>query len=212
MYTPSAFAVRDPELIHDLMERHSFATLIAVDGVQPVATHLPLLLDRNVGRYGRLTGHMARANPLWQTAADRKVLAIFHGPHAYISAGWMEDRNVLPTWNYVSVHASGMFRVENDPQRTAEHVGQLVDHHESQMPKPWSLDSTDADFRANMLDAIIAFSIDIERLEGKQKLNQNHSTARREKVMAGLAARNQPGDHEVAALMQALLDSSTNPG
>jgi len=104
MYIQSNFVETDQHKLHDFIERQSFVTLVSNDGGEPVASHLPLLLDRDHGPHGRLIGHMARANPQWQSADNQSVLAIFHGPHAYISPTWYEAVNVVPTWNYVAVH------------------------------------------------------------------------------------------------------------
>src|SRR5205807_1335826 len=111
MYIPAAFAEPDLRKLHDFIERHSFGMLVSsVDGA-PFATHLPFLLDRDGGPHGTLIGHMARANPHWREAAGQTGLAIFSGPHAYVSPSWYEAEQVVPTWNYTAVHASGRIQV-----------------------------------------------------------------------------------------------------
>lgn len=97
MYISPSFLETESAKLHDFMEQNSFATLTSSHDGEPVASHLPLLLDRNVGVNGRLIGHMARANLHWQVAADQRVLAIYHGPHAYVSPRWSEAQNVVPT-------------------------------------------------------------------------------------------------------------------
>src|SRR6266480_1405054 len=115
MYIPAAFAEHDLNRLHDFIEQNSFGLLVSqVDGL-PFASHLPFLLDRTAGPHGTLVGHMARANPHWRELAGQTALAVFSGPHAYVSPTWYEAENVVPTWNYVAVHASGRAAVVEDP-------------------------------------------------------------------------------------------------
>ena len=108
MCIPAAFAEADMTRLHDFIEQNSFGVLVAPVGGQPFATHLPFLLDRTAGPHGTLVGHMARANPQGREAAGQTALAIFSGPHAYISPTWYEAEQVVPTWNYTAVHAYGV--------------------------------------------------------------------------------------------------------
>ena len=116
MYVPTAFAETDEGKLHEFMQAYSFGLLVSTHGGEPFATHLPFLLDRNAGPHGTLVGHMARANPHWHDLEGQTVLAVFSGPHAYISPTWYESENVVPTWNYVAVHAYGICRLVNDPE------------------------------------------------------------------------------------------------
>lgn len=111
MYIPAAFAEANLTTLHDFIERHSFGQLVSqVEGL-PFASHLPFLLDRASGPHGALVGHMARANPQWREANGQTALAIFSGPHAYVSPTWYEAEQVVPTWNYTAVHAYGRLKV-----------------------------------------------------------------------------------------------------
>jgi transcriptional regulator len=201
MYTPAAFQVTDRGKLHEFLEQHSFATLAASTPQGLEATHLPLLLDREVGPWGRLTGHMARANPLWRLAAEQPVLAIFTGPQAYVSPSWYAARDVVPTWNYTAVHASGVLRLMDDPVRMTELLRRSVGAYEASRGNPWSLESVSPEFFARMLAGIMGFEIEITRLEGKWKLSQNHSAERQEYVRRGLQAEGSPESLAVAALM-----------
>jgi transcriptional regulator len=204
MYIPSAFQEIDIARLHSFIEEHSFATLVSHHENEPLASHLPLLLDRTAGVNGRLVGHMARPNPQWQTAAGQRVLAIFHGPHAYISPRWYEARNVVPTWNYATVHAYGVLRLVEDRDRVRESLERTVEVYEAKMEQPWSMESPEPEFIEKLEGGIVGFEIDVDRFEGKWKLNQNHPTERREKVIRGLRSL---GDHDadqIAALMTAL--------
>jgi transcriptional regulator len=207
MYTPASFRVADAPTLHTFLERHSFATLISQAGDEPVASHLPLLLERDAGENGRLIGHMARANPHWKSAAGTQVLAMFHGPHAYISPTWYEANDTVPTWNYAAVHAYGVLTLIEDEPRLREIVERTVQVYEAGMPRPWSMESVDPAFVDKMLLGIVGFEIVIDRLEGKWKLNQNHPVERREKVVHGLEATGRVDDAAVAGLMREQLRS-----
>ena len=206
MYTPAYFAETDRDVLHAFIEAHSFATLVSsaeADDGAPEATHLPLLLDRGVGQQGQLVGHFARENPHWGIAADRQVVAIFQGPHAYISPTWYGDKRVVPTWNYVAVHARGVLRVEHDRERLLEIVRRTVDTYEAELPRPWSLDDVDADWIERLVDGIVGFTIEIEQIDGKWKLNQNQPQRRREGVMRELEAQCGDDRQQIARLMRA---------
>ena len=167
----------------------------------PFATHLPILLDRTVAPHGCLIGHLARANPHWEKADGKAVLAVFAGPHAYVSPGWYEAENVVPTWNYVAVHASGTFRAIHEQETLLEIVGRYVDFFEAARPNPWKFDAA-SKYARKMAGAIVGFKIEISRLEGKSKLNQNHPRERREKVVRALHASGNEVSRAVADLMQ----------
>lgn len=201
MYCPESFRVADLDQLHGFIERESFATLVSpsVDG--PFASHLPFLLDRSRGPYGCLIGHLARANSQWRTAAGQTVLAIFQGPHAYVSPSWYEERDAVPTWNYVTVHARGVFTVIEDREQLRSIVRQTVAQYEANRPQPWSADTPDAKFVDKLLEGIVGFEIPIARLDGKWKLSQNHSLSRQQKVQAALKASDDPQARTVAEFM-----------
>ena len=201
MYIPAAFRETDQEKLFDVIEQNSFGLLVSDFDGAPFATHLPLLLDRTVAPHGCLIGHMARANPHWEKADGKTVLAVFAGPHAYVSPTWYEAENVVPTWNYVAVHATGTFRAVHEQQALLEIVGQYVDFFEAALPNPWYFDAA-GDYARKMAGAIVGFRIEISRLEGKWKLNQNQPRSRREKVVRALLASEDESSQAIAALMQ----------
>ena len=198
MYLPAHFAETRAEPLHALMRERPFATLVHCAGGTPTADHLPLALSPD-GRL--LRGHVARANPLWQTAAGSEVLAVFHGPQAYVSPGWYptkrEHGKAVPTWNYVTVHAHGRLRVVDDPGRLREMLDELVDRHEEGFEPRWRIADAPADYIDSMLRAIVGVEIEIGRLEGKWKVSQNQPAANREGVVAGLRDR---GGDEAGAM------------
>jgi transcriptional regulator len=204
MYLPAAFAESDLSRLHAFIEQNNFGVLVSqVDGL-PFATHLPFLLDRTAGAHGTLLGHVARANPQWREAAGQTALAIFSGPHAYISPTWYEAEQVVPTWNYAAVHAHGRVEIVEDNAALLDIVERLVQVHERAMPRPWSFDPSST-FAERMLAQIVGFRVAIEKIEGKFKLNQNHPVERRRKVVRVLAERGDENSQAIAALMQGML-------
>jgi len=196
MYIPEHFRESNPSTLFDFMEQHSFALLVSQLQGAPFASHLPLLIDREQGTHGTLIGHMARANPHWQMT-DRNVLVVFNGAHAYISPTWYESTNVVPTWNYMAVHAYGTFHLIDDHRQVVEIVNKYVRVFESSMPTPWSVAADDA-FVDKLVASVVAFRIELSRVEGKFKLSQNQPNERREKVATALDRRGDENAREIA--------------
>jgi len=201
MYVPNHFAEDDPAKLYEAIERYSFATLVSLGGDGLEASHLPLLIDRAAGTHGTLLGHMARANLQWKRADGQEVLAIFSGPHAYISPQWYEATQVVPTWNYVAVHAYGRLELIEDEAKVRQLLDCTVETFEAGQPQPWRLDEP-AEFVERLVKQIVAFRIPITRLEGKWKLNQNRPAEQREKVIAKLEQQGDENATEIAKLMK----------
>lgn len=199
MYIPSHFAVTDRQRLHDFIGAHSFGMLVSQHGDEPFATHLPLLLRRDEGTHGTLIGHMAKANPHWQSADGRTVLAVFAGPHAYISPAWYEAQHVVPTWNYVAVHVYGTLHAIHEPDKLTEILTESLAEFEDP-DSSWTFDPA-SEFAVKLRQQIVGFRIDINRIEGKWKLNQNHPRERREKVMNALRKR---GDGDALAIAESM--------
>ncbi|MBL8479746.1 MAG: FMN-binding negative transcriptional regulator [Sterolibacteriaceae bacterium] len=203
MYLPSHFAESRVEVLHALMRERPFATLVTQGKAGPGADHLPLHLTPD----GRLQGHVARANPLWRDAAGSDVLAIFHGPQAYVTPSWYatkrEHGRAVPTWNYVVVHARGRLRAVDDAAWLRRQLDDLVERHESGFEHPWRVDDAPADYIDKMLATIVGIEIAIVELSGKWKISQNQPATNRAGVVAGL--RQQGGTDSLA--MAALVDA-----
>jgi transcriptional regulator len=208
MYIPPAFERTDTEELFACIERHSFGLLVSTRGDAPFATHMPILLDRTTGQHGRLIGHMARANPQWRELDGQSVLVVFSGPHAYVSPSWYEADHVVPTWNYVAVHATGRFELVDDPDGVTEIVAATVAAYEQNRPTPWSFDPT-AEYVRKLVIGIVGFRIAIDRLEGKWKLSQNQPAERRARVAAALELSADADALEIARLMRGLDRSPT---
>jgi transcriptional regulator len=205
MYLPAHFRETDQTKLFDFIERHSFGLLVSQLDGEPFATHLPLLLDRQAGPQGTLVGHVAKANPHWRTT-DPTVLTIFSGPHAYISPTWYEAENMVPTWNYTAVHAYGRFEIIEDHAATVQVVRDFVTFYERPLSPPWTIEPGD-EFVDKLAGGVVAFRIEISRLEGKFKLNQNHPAERRQKVVRALEQIGDENSAGVAELMRSDLEA-----
>jgi transcriptional regulator len=199
MYIPTAFHETDQAKLFEFVEQNSFGLLVS-QADEPFATHLPFLLDRSRGPHGTLIGHLAKANPQWQQADGQKVLAVFSGPHAYISPTWYEADNVVPTWNYVAVHAYGTFRVIENQDILSGILRDFVARYEALLPRPWSFDPA-SDFAIKMMKAVVGFQVEITRIEGKWKLNQNRPAEQRERVMSVLRTFSDENSQAIADLI-----------
>ena len=192
MYVPPAFAETDTARLHAAMRGTGLANLVTLGPDGLMATPLLLLLDTEAGPFGTLHGHLARANPQWRHAPAQDALAIFMGPDAYVSPGWYETKRqtgkVVPTWNYVTVHASGPVTFFDDPDALLDVVTRLTDRHEGSRSAPWHVDDAPPDFVRAQLKGIVGLRMEIRRLEGKWKLSQNRSDADRAGVSEGLRA------------------------
>lgn len=211
MFTPAHFREEDLDQVYGFIESNSFGILTSADREGPSATHLPFLLSRQMGSFGQLSGHLARANSHWKTLDAAKVLVIFPGPHAYISPSWYEaEKNVVPTWNYVAVHVTGRLQLLHEPGDILDHLRKSVEFFESSQPDPWSIDSQDTEYLEKLAQAVVAFEIDIEQIEGKWKLSQNHSEERRERIVNELARHPESSQPTIADLMAENLGEGPN--
>lgn len=210
MYLPPAFREDRIEVLHELIRETVLATLVsatAEGGVE--ATHLPLLLDPEPAPFGTLLGHLARANGhVRQLARAREAVAIFLGPEAYVSPSLYPSKRahgrVVPTWNYVAVHAIGTPELVEEPEALLDLVRQLTDRQEAGRAEPWAVSDAPPDFVAGQLKGIVGLRLRLTRIEGKLKLSQNRPAADREGVEQGLAASPDAGDRAVAARMRAI--------
>ncbi len=197
MYNPPHFQEERIEVLHQLIRDHSLAALITLGPEGLIANHVPLILDPAPAPLGTLRGHLSRANPQWRDSLPHvPALAIFQGPSAYITPSWYptaeETGKVVPTYNYVVVHAQGTLKTYEDPQLLLRNVRALTELHEAAFARRWSVDDAPADFIAAQLKGIIGIEIPIARLEGKWKVSQNRIPADREGVVDGLRELGDP--------------------
>jgi transcriptional regulator len=184
MYIPAAFDVSEERILESFMDRYAFATLITSSACL-IASHIPIMLRRRQGRRF-LIGHVARANDQWRAFDGSEALAIFHGPHAYISPTWYATAPAVPTWNYAAVHVYGKPAASEDREFTKAALLELVARYERSRVNPWRTESLGADSFDKLASAIVAFEMPIDRVEGKFKLGQNRSREDRLGMLAGL--------------------------
>jgi transcriptional regulator len=190
LYTPDPFGTDDRAVIARLVDDHPFATLLTASAAAPIITHLPLVRIEDGEPWGTLVGHLARANPHVNAAERGPAIAIFQGPHAYVSPSWYEDPAAsVPTWNYAVAHVHGQLELAG-PQATREILDLMVDRFEAARRVPWQF-ALDPVRASAMLGAIVGFTLRITRIEAKFKLSQNRSVADRAGVAAGLVAEGQ---------------------
>jgi transcriptional regulator len=203
IYLPKPFEEHDLALLHEIIEAYSFGMLVApASAGPPMIGHLPFLLHRAEGPQGTLLLHVARANPLRALLEEgAPVLAVFRGPHGYVSPGWYTSRDEVPTWNYAVVHAHASPRPLDEAELVAS-LASLAAIHERGQPDPWTLADLGAETRGRLLPAIAGFALTITALEGKLKLSQNRKPEDREGALRGIAARGAPDDAALAALMR----------
>ncbi|MBW7469478.1 FMN-binding negative transcriptional regulator [Marinobacter sp. F4218] len=194
MYIPNHFKEENQKKLKQYVRDYSFGLLVISDDEGIEANHVPFHLScRSEDSLGHLQCHLARNNPVWQRIQDgARVLAIFQGPDAYISPSWYptkaETGRVVPTWNYLAVHAQGSARIVQEPSWLKNHLHHLTDQHESEMVTPWSVDDAPADFTERLVQAIVGVEIKVETLTGKLKASQNQPAGNRAGVKAGLEA------------------------
>jgi transcriptional regulator len=191
MYVPPHFVEDDKAALHRAIRETRLVTLVTLGSEGMEASHVPILLDEEEGPFGAIRGHLARANPQWRRAsAETPALAMFLGPDAYVSPNWYatkrETGKVVPTWNYLAIHAYGRVEFFEDSERLRAIVTSLTQRHEGPRAKPWAVSDAPEDYIQAQLRGIIGFRLPIDRLEGKWKLSQNRPEADRRGVIEGL--------------------------
>ncbi len=191
MYVPEVFEERDVATLHRLIVTHPLGALVTVTNGGLDANHIPFLVDADPLPFGILRGHVARANPVWRDAGgELSALVIFQGPQLFVSPSWyptkQETGKVVPTWNYVVVHAHGRLRVVDDRAWVRAHLEQLTDQHEQDRAAPWKVTDAPADFIDKMVSGVVGLEMSVDRLVGKWKVSQNRSVPDRTGVVDGL--------------------------
>jgi transcriptional regulator len=192
MYIPPAFQEDDVATLHAAIRAARLANFVTATAEGLVGTPLPMILDETEGPHGTLHGHVARANPQWKLAPVGDAMAVFMGPDAYVTPSWYATKRatgkVVPTWNYVAVHAYGALRIVDDADWLHALVTRLTEAHEAGRAAPWAVSDAPKDYVAGMVRAIVGFELTITRLEGKWKMSQNRPAEDRAGVIAGLTA------------------------
>ncbi|MFL0582729.1 FMN-binding negative transcriptional regulator [Solibacillus silvestris] len=197
MYIPKQYQLTDEQRIRQIINEFSFATVVSLHQGVPTATHLPLYLSED-GKF--IYGHFARANTQWKDILDQQVLAVFNGPHSYISSSWYETKDSVPTWNYVAVHVKGFIELMEDEEEIRLSLHHLIDKYE--VPNSsYDVNAVDPKYMNGLLKGIVPFKIRISSVEATAKLSQGHSKERQKLVIDELLKRNDSFDEEIAKLM-----------
>jgi transcriptional regulator len=205
MYAPKQFREERQDVLVASIRSIQFGTLVAAFETELEAAHLPMIIrERPEGVV--LEGHVAVSNPLGKIAADgADGLAIFQGPQAYVHPGWYETKRttgkVVPTWNYIAIHARGRLSIERDPTWLRNHVTELTRLNETGRLEPWAVSDAPADYIDAMLQAIVGVRLEVVTFEGVWKMIQHHPEANRLGVIAGLSEEDGVGGQAVAAIM-----------
>jgi transcriptional regulator len=207
MYQPRQFREDDPQVLHAFIARHPLGALVANTADGLTANHIPMFWRAQGATVGMLSGHIAKANTLWQSlSADAPVLVIFAGANHYLTPSWYPakqvDGRVVPTWNYSVVHAHGTIRFFQDPEVALQKVRALTELQEAARQAPWAVDDAPADYLQAMLRAIVPFEIVLTRLQGKFKASQHRPADERVAVASALRAEGLDED-AIAELVRA---------
>jgi transcriptional regulator len=198
VYIPSHFQIEDVKISYDIMIENSFATLFSQNDGIPFATHLPLILDKE---NHCLYGHFARPNPQWRDISNQLVLAVFHGPHCYISPSWYETNRAVPTWNYVTVHVYGEVELIEDEKELIDSLHEMVLNYE--VPETsYKLKDVDTEFLVGMSKGIQGFKIKVNKIEGKAKLSQNQPVERQELIINQLERISSEDEQKIVSIMK----------
>ena len=204
MYLPTQFRIEDLDAIRTALRSARLANLVTCGTDGLMATPLPLILDETEGEFGTLYGHIARANPQWKTDAG-EAMAIFMGPDAYVTPSWyatkQETGKVVPTWNYIAVHAYGPVEFFDEAERLLEAVTRLTRLHEADLPKPWAVTDAPPRYIEGQLRGIVGLRLPIVKLDAKSKMSQNRNETDRAGVVQGLRTSERASDREVGALI-----------
>jgi transcriptional regulator len=206
MYLPKLHQETDLRVLHGLMRAHPLGSWATLGEGELIMNHVPFVLDPARGALGTLRCHVARANRVWQQfSRTLPSLIAFQGAQTYVTPSWYPSKQahgkVVPTWNYVVVHAHGMPVVIEAHEQVIEHLTQLTATQEAAQPHPWQVSDAPADFIEQMSRQIVAIEIPIARIFGKWKVSQNRSPADRQGVVAGLQRQGDPRALEMAALV-----------
>lgn len=207
MYCPAHFEEQRPEVLRQLIADHPLATIARMSPDGLVADHVPMLHEPCAHGHGKLIGHVARANPLWQADPAQELLLVFQGPQTYISPNWYatkaEGGKVVPTWNYAVVHVHATLTPVQEPDALLGILEQLTRQHEATQPHPWQVGDAPADFTHKLLEHIVGVRLEIRRMQGKWKVSQNQPESNRAQVAAALGASTNSVSQAMATLIPA---------
>lgn len=193
LYIPKAHLVEDRRFLHEFMDDFPFVDLVTATPTLRI-THIPTVLDRSRGQYGTILAHISAQNPQ-RAALDgaHPAVIVFRGPYGYISPSWYAKQDVVPTWNFSVVHASGRLKPITDHAEAHALLAQLIGKFEASVGSTrYHFDKLPDEYVNGLMKGIAPFTMEIEALEGKFKLGQERSEGDRQGVLAHLKS----GYHE----------------
>jgi transcriptional regulator len=199
MYIPKHFLQTDRKAIIQFMQKYSFATVISCEGDKPVATQVPVLVYEENEELVLLS-HFAKANSHSENIVKNPVLVVFSQPHAYISPGFYEKEQNVPTWNYIAIHAYGNATLITDDTGKLKLLEETIINYDAEYLKQWN--ALPIDFKLRMLKGITAFKITVTELEAKNKLSQNRTDLERQNIVNAFSNSNDPNENEIGAYMK----------
>ncbi|MCV2352206.1 FMN-binding negative transcriptional regulator [Paucibacter sp. Y2R2-4] len=207
MYIPPYNAETELTTLQEMIATHPLGAWVTLGSAGLTANHIPFLIDRSRGPYGCLRAHVARANPIWrELIAGQESLVIFQGPQSYITPNWYPTHSssgqVVPTWNYVLVHARGIAQVHQDPAWIFKAISDLSEQQEAGQVSPWKVSDAPADYIKRLARAVVGIEIPLDSLIGKWKLSQDEALADRHGTVAGLSAQPDANSQALADLVQ----------
>ncbi len=213
MYIPKYHALTDVATMHNHIKEHPLGAWVCNAQRELIANHIPFVLNPQHGNHGRLLGHVSRANPVWrELSTGARSVVMFMGPHAYISPSWYPGKHqhgkVVPTWNYVTVHAHGMARAIEDSNWILDVIGRLTNAQESRRQQPWKLSDAPQEYIEKMLRAVVGIEITIDQLEGRLKVSQDEDKQDRLGTVEGLRQTSESSSQVLAELVLEALKSS----
>ena len=211
MYVPKYYKVDSLDEVKDFISANGFAMLVSQVNSRLWATHIPLMLDTDQKGKDILTGHLSRANKQWKDfSANDEVLAVFLGPHSYISSSWYDHENV-PTWNYIAVHVYGKIRLV-DGNLLKEQLGKMVDKYESGLENPVSISRMSKEYLEQEIKGLIGIEIEITEIQAASKLSQNRDEKNYDRILDGLAQKGDRDSLIMAELMKKKKDRQRTTG
>ena len=216
MYQPPHFREDRVEVQHDLIRAHPLGLLITAGPSGLIANPVPFLIDSDASTHGTLRVHLARGNPQWhELRAVDQCLVVFQGPQEYVTPSWYatkhETGKVVPTWNYVTVHAWGRPQIIEDAAWLRRQLDDLTLLKEGRRPQPWAVGDAPESFVAAQMKGIVGVEIPIDRIEGKWKLSQNRPEKDRAGVVIGLCEGGESAANMSAAIMADLVAERSTP-
>jgi transcriptional regulator len=199
MYIPPYYREEDKSKLIKFMQAHNFANVISSDKNILTATHLPFVIEEREDKVF-LVSHMAKANPQWQSFTENELLVIFQGPHAYISPTNYEKQQNVPTWNYIAVHAYGKAKIIDEPKEVWDLMERMIHKFEEKFFEQWK--SLSPEYVSGMLKAIVAFEIEVTRMDGKFKLSQNKTKNEQQNIIKSFEKSDDSTQREIAEEMK----------